>query len=158
MVVALVPLVYSLNRGVWIGVGLTVAYLAVRLAARGKLALLGVVCASLAAIGIVIIATPLQGIITSRLQHQQSNAIRASLSVVAIKDANAAPLIGFGDTRHEQGSASSIAVGPTSNCKLCGQYVIGSNGQLYMLLICTGWLGNRPLLCLLCFSGLALPA
>jgi O-antigen/teichoic acid export membrane protein len=139
---ALVPLVYSLNRGVWIGVGLTVAYLAVRLAARGKLAVLGVVCASLVIIGIVIISTPLQGIITSRLEHQQSNAIRASLSVVAIKDANAAPLIGFGDTRHEQGSASSIAVGPTSNCKLCGQYVIGSNGQLYMLLICTGWLGT----------------
>ena len=61
VVVALVPLVYSLNRGVWIGVGLTVAYVAVRLAARGKLALLGVVCASMAAVAIVIVATPLQG-------------------------------------------------------------------------------------------------
>ena len=88
------------------------------------------------------VATPLQGLITSRLQHQQSNSIRASLSVTAIDDANASPLIGFGDTRHQQGSASSIAVGPTPNCTMCGQYPVGSNGQLYLLLVCNGWAGT----------------
>jgi polysaccharide biosynthesis protein PslJ len=141
VVVAIIPLVYSLNRGAWAGVGLTMAYLAIRLAARGKIAVLGLLCACVAAAAVVTVATPLQDIITSRFQHQQSNSIRASLSITAIQDAGAAPLIGFGDTRHEQGSASSIAVGPTSDCKLCGQYEIGSNGQLYLLLICTGWLG-----------------
>jgi len=140
--VALIPLVYSLNRGVWVGVGLTAVYLAVRLAARGRLALLGLVCAGLAVVGIAVVATPLQGLITSRLQHEQSNSIRGSLSVTALQDANAAPLIGYGDTRHQQGSASSIAVGPTSNCSQCGQYEIGSNGQLYLLLICNGWVGT----------------
>ena len=45
--VALIPLVYSLNRTVWVAIGLTAVYLAVRLAARGKLALLGLVCAGL---------------------------------------------------------------------------------------------------------------
>jgi O-antigen/teichoic acid export membrane protein len=140
--VALIPLVYSLNRGVWVGVGLTAVYLAVRLAARGRLALLGLVCAGLALVGIAVVATPLQGLITSRLHHEQSNSIRGSLSVTALQDANAAPLIGYGDTRHQQGSASSIAVGPTSNCSQCGQYEIGSNGQLYLLLICNGWVGT----------------
>jgi hypothetical protein len=139
--VALIPLVYSLNRGVWAGVGLTAVYLAVRLAARGRLALLCVVCAGLAAAGVAIAATPLQGLVTSRLAHQQSNSIRASLSVTAIKDANSAPVIGYGDTRHQQGSASSITIGPTSDCPQCGQYPVGSNGQLYLLLVCNGWVG-----------------
>jgi len=153
VVVAIIPLVYSLNRGAWAGVGLTMAYLAIRLAARGKLAVLGLLCACLAAAAVVTVATPLQDIITSRLQHEQSNSIRASLSITAIEDAGAAPLIGFGDTRHEQGSASSIAVGPTSDCKLCGQYEIGSNGQLYLLLICTGWLGTGLYLAFFAYLG-----
>ena len=140
--IALVPLVYSLNRGVWSALGLAAAYLAIRLAARGRLAMLGLVCAGLVIVGVAVVATPLQGLITSRLQHQQSNSIRASLSASAIKDANASPLLGFGDTRHQAGSASSIAVGPTANCTMCGQYPIGSNGQLYLLLVCNGWAGT----------------
>ena len=104
--------------------------------------MLGLVCAVLAVVAVAVVATPLQGLITSRLQHQQSNSIRGSLSITAIQDANAAPLIGYGDTRHQQGSASSITVGPTSDCPSCGQYEVGSNGQLYLLLICTGWLGT----------------
>ena len=139
---AVIPLVYSLNRTAWIGVGLAVAYLGVRLAARGRMGVLAVLCAGLAVAGVVIVTTPLQGIITSRLQHQQSNDVRASLSVTAIRDANAAPIIGYGDTRHQLGSVQSIAVGRTANCSLCGQYAIGSNGQLYLLMVCSGWVGT----------------
>ena len=142
MAAALIPLVYSLNRGVWVGVGLTVIYLAVRLAARGRVGMLALVCAGLALVGVAVMATPLQGLITSRLQHQQSNSIRGSLSLAAIDDANAAPVTGYGDTRHQQGSASSIAVGPSKNCPSCGQFPVGSNGQLYLLLVCNGWLGT----------------
>lgn len=151
--IALIPLVYSLNRGVWAGVGLAAAYLAIRLAARGKLALLGLVCAGLAVVGVAVVATPLQSLVTSRLQHQQSNSIRASLSATAIQDANAAPLIGYGDTRHQRGSASSIAVGPTKNCTLCGQYPVGSNGQLYLLLVCNGWAGTVLFLSFFAYLG-----
>jgi len=140
--VALIPLVYSLNRGVWVGAGLAVVYLAVRLAARGKIAILGLLCAGLAVVAVAVVATPLQGLITSRLQHQQSNAIRGSLSDTAIQDANSAPIIGYGDTRHQQGSASSITIGPTADCPSCGQFAVGSNGQLYLLLVCTGWVGT----------------
>jgi polysaccharide biosynthesis protein PslJ len=140
--VALIPLVYSLNRGVWVGAGLIAVYLAVRLAARGKIAMLGLLCAALAVVAVAVVATPLQGLITSRLQHQQSNSIRGSLSATAVQDANAAPVIGYGDTRHQAGSASSIAVGPSTDCPSCGQFPVGSNGQLYLLLVCTGWVGT----------------
>ena len=138
---ALIPLVSSLNRTVWVGVALTAVYVAVRLAARGRVGMLALVCAGLALVGVAVVATPLQGLITSRLQHQQSNSIRGSLSLAAIGDANAAPVIGYGDTRHQLGSASSIAVGPSKGCPSCGQFPVGSNGQLYLLLVCNGWLG-----------------
>ena len=140
--IALIPLVYSLNRTAWAGAGLTAVYLAIRMAARGKMAMLGLVCAAVTIVGVAVVATPLQGLISSRFQHQQSNTIRASLSTGAIEAANASPIIGYGDTRHQQGSVSSIAVGPTANCQGCGQIAIGSNGQLYLLLVCSGWLGT----------------
>ncbi len=139
---ALIPLIYSLNRGVWVGIGVTVIYLAIRLAARGRVAMLALVCAGMALVGVAVVATPLQGLITSRLQHQQSNSLRGSLSLTALDDANAAPIIGYGDTRHQRGSASSIAVGPSEDCPSCGQLPVGSNGQLYLLLVCDGWVGT----------------
>src|SRR5262249_4682690 len=73
-VVAVGPLLYSLNRGAWIGVPLSFAYLAVRLAARGKMALLG----GLGAVLVVSLfaLTQLSGVIISRAHHGQSNEIR----------------------------------------------------------------------------------
>jgi len=141
MVIAVVPLIYSLNRGVWIGIGLSACYLAVRMAARGKLALLGVILAGIAVVGVAVVATPLHGVISQRLQNGKSNDLRATLSAVAIKDALASPVVGYGDTRQEIGSPSSIAIGPTANCGNCGQTPVGGNGQLWMLLICNGIVG-----------------
>ncbi len=141
MVIAVVPLVYSLNRGVWVGIGLAACYLAVRMAARGKLALLGAMLAGIAVVGVAVVATPLQGVISQRLQNGKSNDLRATLSAVAIKDGLASPVLGYGDTRQEIGSPSSIAIGPTAHCGNCGQTPVGGNGQLWMLLICNGIMG-----------------
>ncbi|GAB3863679.1 hypothetical protein ACFPIJ_49875 [Dactylosporangium cerinum] len=41
LLVAMAPIVYSLNRGLWIGLGVMVLYVAVRLALRGRFAALG---------------------------------------------------------------------------------------------------------------------
>ena len=141
--IALIPLVYSLNRTAWAGAGLTAVYLAIRMAARGKMAMLGLVCAAVTIVGVAVVATPLHGLITSRFQHQQSNTIRSSLS-----DGRHRGRERVADhrlRRHHgisRGACSSIAVGPTANCQGCGQLAIGSNGQLYLLLVCSGWLGT----------------
>ena len=124
------------------GPGGSVVYLAVRFAARGKIGMLGGLVIVLAAIGIAIAATPLQGLISQRLDHGKSNAVRTSLSVSATQDGLASPLIGYGDTRHQQGSVKSIAVGRSTKCQQCGEVTIGSNGQLWLLLICNGILGT----------------
>jgi O-antigen/teichoic acid export membrane protein len=139
---AIVPLLYSLDRGVWIGLLFSVCYLAIRLAARGKLALFGVVCAGFAVVSLLVVATPLHNIVTGRLQHQNSNSIRLTLDELSVRDALAAPLIGYGDTRHMQGGPQSITVGPTTDCITCGQLEVGSTGQLWLLLVSDGLAGT----------------
>jgi hypothetical protein len=141
LAVVIVPVVYSLNRGLWIGLIFSIGYLSLRLAARGRLAMLGAVCAGIAVAGLIIVATPLQSLVGQRLVHGHSNAHRASLSVLAARDALSSPVIGYGDTRHQQGSVTSIAVGKTATCPQCGQVSVGNNGQLWLLLICSGYLG-----------------
>jgi hypothetical protein len=139
---AAVPLVYSLNRGVWIGAGVAVAYVAVRMALRGRPGVLvGAVAVSLLAIGIVL-ASPLHQVIESRLANPRSNDIRASLNEQAVKVALTSPVLGYGSTRTALGSPQSIAVGRTSSCQRCGNASIGSTGQLWQSLISYGYVGT----------------
>jgi hypothetical protein len=141
LALAIIPAIYSLNRGLWLGLIVAVCYLAVRLAARGKIALLATIFAGIAVVSLVVLVTPLQGLISQRLQNGHSDAHRAQLSVLATRDALASPVVGFGDTRHEVGSVTSIAIGRTANCRQCGQMSVGNNGQLWLLLICSGFVG-----------------
>ena len=141
MAVALVPVVYSLDRGLWVGLGISILYIAVRFALRGKFAMLAGLFGVLALVAVVVLASPLQSLISQRLQHGKSNAVRSSLSGLAMDVAVSSPVIGYGDTRHELGSTNSIAVGKTAKCHSCGSRDIGGNGQLWMLLITSGFLG-----------------
>ncbi|MGO9296193.1 MAG: O-antigen ligase family protein [Streptosporangiaceae bacterium] len=138
---AIVPLLYSLNRGAWIGVGFAIGYLAVRLAARGRVGLLGGLIALIALAGVLVLATPLQSIVTGRLHHGKSDNLRSELGSLSVKAALASPIIGYGDTRQEKGSPESIAVGPGPKCPSCGHLAVGSTGQLWLLLVCSGFVG-----------------
>jgi hypothetical protein len=139
--VAAVPVIYSLNRGVWIGLGLSVLYLAFHLAARGKLGLLASALA-IAAIGALVFAlTPLNSIVTQRLAHPASNSIRGSLNSQAFHAATESPIIGWGTTRNALGSPSSIAIGKSSDCPQCGNAAIGSTGELWGVMISNGFVG-----------------
>jgi hypothetical protein len=149
----LLPLLYSLNRTAWIAVGLSAGYLAFRLAAKGRFAMLAGICTTLALVGILVLATPLQSIISGRLANGKSDNLRSSLATLTIRDVGASPLVGYGDTRQEQGSASSIAIGPTKKCPDCGQQAVGSTGQLWLLLVCSGVPGAALYLGFFAFGG-----
>jgi len=140
--IAIAPLLYSLNRGAWIGAGLSAGYLAIRFAFRGQTALLAGLAAVIAIGALLVIVTPLKGVIAGRLQHGKSNNLRANLSSLSITDALVSPIIGFGDTRQEQGSPNSIAIGPSLKCPACGQLAVGSTGQVWLLLVSDGVLGT----------------
>ncbi len=141
IIVAIAPLLYSLNRGAWIGVAASVGYLAVRLAARGKMAMLAGLLTLVALVGVLILVTPLQATFAGRLANGKSDNLRSTLSALSIEDAVASPIIGYGDTRQERGSPTSIAIGPSPKCPSCGQLAVGSTGQLWLLLICNGFVG-----------------
>jgi O-antigen/teichoic acid export membrane protein len=138
---AVVPILYSLDRDVWIGIAFSACYVAIRLAAKGRLAPLGIVLAVFAVVGVVVLATPLHTIITERMQHQNSNTIRSTLDQLSVRDAAHSPLIGYGGTRHMLGSPQSIALGPSPQCITCGGLEVGSTGQLWLLLVSNGFLG-----------------
>ncbi|MDQ2876197.1 MAG: O-antigen ligase domain-containing protein, partial [Actinomycetota bacterium] len=141
IIVGCAPLLYSLNRAVWTGAALSLVYLAVRFAARGRMAMIGWVLTVISVVLIVVLATPLHAVVAGRLANGGSANLRSNLSSLSIRDAAASPIAGFGDTRQERGSPTSIAVGPSPKCPTCGQLAVGSTGQLWLLLICSGFVG-----------------
>jgi hypothetical protein len=139
--VTAVPIIYSLNRGVWIGLGLCVVFVISKLAARGRFGLLAAAMALVAVGAIVFAFTPLNSIVTQRLQHGQSNSIRSSLDTQALQAAVKSPIVGWGTTRSALGSPTSIAVGKTPSCPTCGNAPIGSTGEIWAILIANGFVG-----------------
>ena len=141
LLVACIPLIFSLNRGVWVGLGLSVAYVAIRLAFRGQM--LGIaLLSSTAAVMLALVAiTPLGGLVMTRVDSGHSDGVRTSLARAAVDAAMRSPLVGYGSTRAMMGSEASIAIGQTDSCRQCGNRNIGSTGQLWLLLVAQGFAG-----------------
>jgi hypothetical protein len=137
----LVPTIYSLNRGMWIGLGFTVTFVAVRLALRGRLWVVGGLSVGLTIAALVFMLSPLHTIFKERLDHGHSNRIREFTTEKAVEVSRKSPIIGLGNTRNAVGSAKSVAVGRTDKCQDCGNPSLGTNGQIWMLLISQGFGG-----------------
>ncbi|MGI8986605.1 MAG: hypothetical protein ACR2GM_07420 [Nocardioidaceae bacterium] len=141
LAVAMVPIVYSLNRGMWIGLGISFVVVAVRLALRGRVMVLAGMLMLITVASLAFVVSPLQTMVQARLDEGHSNEVRGSLAGEAVAAARQSPVIGFGSTRQTLGSDSSIAVGPSDDCPRCGGRDIGSTGQLTLLLIAHGFVG-----------------
>ena len=141
LLAAAVPVVYSLNRGLWIALGLCAGYAAVRLAMRGKFVAITVMALGAAVAVVVFLSSPLNGIVQARLDNPQSNGIREFTTAATLEASTSSPILGFGSTRAAIGSSQSIAVGQSPDCQRCGNPTIGSNGQLWLLLIAQGFVG-----------------
>jgi hypothetical protein len=142
MTVALVPIIYSLNRGLWLGLAFSVLYVVIRMALRGRIALVGLSVFAVGAVTAVVVFSPLGATIQGRLDNGHSNDIRATLANGALAAMKASPVLGYGSTRATQGSGSSISVGKTADCPKCGNRNIGSTGQVWLLLISQGLIGT----------------
>lgn len=141
LLVAIIPIVLSFDRGLWIGLICAACYVVVR-TATASLSKLTLVVTGLLVVVVVILLTPLSGLISQRLSHGSSDSGRAAQAVIAWDAAVKSPIIGYGDTRHQQGSSHSIVVGRTAGCSDCGQQDIGSHGQVFLLLISNGFVGT----------------
>jgi hypothetical protein len=138
LAVAAVPVIQSLNRGVWIGLGLLVVAFTVRLAHRGRHGALVLVVVT-AAVGVAALAvSPLGAMVQARLDNPHSNDTRTFTTVRTLEVVTHSPVIGLGSTRAALGSSNSIAVGQDEQCRRCGNPTLGSNGQLWLLLVAQG--------------------
>lgn len=133
---------YSLNRGLWLGIVLSVIYVAVRLALRRKLGLLVGLLSALCLVAGLLTFTPAGDLVASRLDNGKSNSIRSDLSQQTIQIVRESPIIGFGDPRSTIGSPGSLTIGKSAACPQCGNFPIGSTGQLWFLLVTTGFGGT----------------
>lgn len=141
VLVALVPVVHSLDRALWLGLGLSAAFVMVRLALRGRLRT-ALVAAALVPLGtLAFTLTPLHGIVQARLADPGSIGLRNFLSRAALDGAAHSPVIGYGATRKVLGSRTSISAGPTPSCPGCGQFNVGSNGQFWLIVFAHGFVG-----------------
>jgi hypothetical protein len=141
LAVATVPIVYSLNRGLWVGLAVIAVYVAVRLVPRGRYAAFGALVVAATALAAALALTPLGDVVDQRLDHGKSNGVRLYTTERAIAGLHESPLIGFGSTRNTVGGRNSITVGESSDCERCGNFTVGGNGQLWQLLFAHGLIG-----------------
>jgi hypothetical protein len=134
---AAIPIAYSLNRGLWIGLGLAVVYLIVRVGGRTRVTL----CAAAATGALVFALSPLAPLVVQRLDNPHSNDIRAFTVSATIEAATHSPIIGFGNTRNATGNHRTITTGKTGWCPGCGHPPLGGDGQLWLMLITQGFVG-----------------
>ncbi|GAA4906486.1 hypothetical protein LX16_3349 [Stackebrandtia albiflava] len=142
LAVAIVPVIQSMNRGLWFNLAVGAVVVAIRLAVIGQLWTIGVLAlAGVLAVG-VIVTTPLGEVVRARLDNGHSDDGRGFATAEAVEAVGESPVLGFGSTRKTIGSGESIAVGPTPECPRCGGRTLGGNGQLWQVLFAHGIAGT----------------
>jgi hypothetical protein len=142
LAVSVVPAVLSLNRGLWIGVGLLIGYVAVRYVLAGKLWIIAAVATAAVTLFVALVVSPLGDVVNARLDNGKSNGVRTYLIDRALTGFEESPVIGYGGTRNTMGGRQSITVGESAGCERCGNFTVGGNGQLWQLLYSHGAAGT----------------
>ena len=96
LVLSVIPIVVSLNRGVWLALILAGGYVAIRFALARRLHAMAALVGLVGVLLIVIFLTPLGGLISDRLAHPHSNAGREALYDESIARTRESPLVGYG--------------------------------------------------------------
>jgi hypothetical protein len=141
LIIALIPIVYSLNRGLWFGMLVSIGFVILRFARRGDIRAALVTTGAIAVGAILFLATPLNHVVQQRASHGRSNSIRAFVDEQSLRGALESPLIGWGDGRKVIGSSQSIAIGPTLTCPTCGSVDVGSTGEIWLVMFNQGLVG-----------------
>lgn len=124
--VSVIPIVVSINRGLWLALAAALVYLAARSALTGRARAVvvgaGVVLVLVAAVA----ASPLGTIVHERLSSKQgSNATRSNLYHQAVDQVLASPFLGYGSPR-------------PSSTAITGNSHTGTQGQFFLVLFSHG--------------------
>jgi O-antigen/teichoic acid export membrane protein len=130
LVASIVPMVVSLNRGMFLSLAVGVAYVAIRLALRGRVTALVSLLGLLTMLVVIVAVTPLGHLVIANISstHGHSNATRLSVTQQSITGANQSPIFGHGEPQAVTGQG--------------GTPPIGSQGQLWMVLYSNGYVAT----------------
>ncbi|MEZ5095755.1 MAG: hypothetical protein R2731_06330 [Nocardioides sp.] len=147
LMASFVPVVYSLNRGLWLGLAVTAAWVVVRRLAAGDIKILLAVTAAGVAILVGLVVTPLGATISTRVNTPHSDERRQDTVVEVFRTTWASsPVLGYGGTRQMVGNFNSIAGGGTPGCHQCSAPPLGTQGFLWGLVFMTGFVGATLML------------
>jgi hypothetical protein len=139
LLVAVVPVVYSLNRGLWTALIVAGVFLILRSLVDGRLKALVALLALGAVVASIVLLTPLTQTISTRLQQPNSDEGRTNLGLLGLNSVlEKSPVVGYGTTRDVQGTFRSIAQGDTANCNLCSTPALGTQGRFSLVLFGSG--------------------
>ena len=142
LLVAAVPVIYSLNRGLWISLAVGAAGMVLLQLRRGRALPIAATLTLLVAVTVAFFLSPLGTIFQERLAHQHSNDRRSELLSRTVSSAlEGSPVVGFGSTRDVQGSFASISGAATPNCSACGVPPLGTQGHLWGVIFSEGFGG-----------------
>ena len=122
---SLVPIVISLNRGLWLSLGVGMAYAAVRFGVGGKTKLFARMMVAVVVVAVALALSPLGDLVESRVENGHSNGDRTELAVAALEGAAERPLFGWGAPRPNVRNLPSI----------------GTHGQIWLVTFSHGYLG-----------------
>lgn len=126
LVASVVPMVVSLNRGLWLSLGVGLAYGAVRLGIGGHTRLFRRSLVAAVVLAVVLALSPLGSLVVSRVETGHSNHDREGLVVAAVQGALERPVFGWGAPRPNVRDLPSI----------------GTHGQLWLVLFSHGFVGG----------------
>jgi O-antigen/teichoic acid export membrane protein len=130
LLASLLPMIVSLNRGMFLSLGVGLLYVAIRLAGRGRVATLVSLLLLLITLAAVVALTPLKHLVIANVSstHGNSNTTRLSVAQQAFQGANQSPLFGYGEPQAVTGQG--------------GTPPIGTQGQLWMVLYSNGYVAT----------------
>ena len=137
-----VPVVLSLNRGLWIALGVSCVFAMAHLVRRGQVVAVVGGGVAAAAVALVLAVSPLADVVSSRLANPHSNEGRSSLYAQAFRGAMDSPLLGWGGPRQASVSGRGITTGESAECPDCGTAAVGTQGTFWTVLFSTGFIAT----------------
>ncbi len=143
LVVAAVPVVYSLNRALWGVLALGALYAVAQVfRLRGLRSVRWLLPVAVVAI-VAAALSPLPTLVGERLDNPHSNDRRSELAYKTVEATLlGSPVLGYGNTRKVQGSFGSIAGGATLGCPACAVPPFGTQGHLWLVVFAQGLAGT----------------
>jgi hypothetical protein len=123
MVASFVPVVFSLDRGLWLSLGAALTYAAVRFGFRRNFRLVGLMVSVFVMVAVALLVTPLGGLASGRFSHKTGDQGRLQRDQAATQLVMQKPWLGFG--------------APQQNT-VKGQSNIGTESEVFLLVFSHG--------------------